>query len=89
MNGIGLIFEIYSGFLYKFCFASSHNIYLYLPREFILKFNNNEFIVFGMFRDRLNNFVSNLFLMNRFSVYSVKGLKLFYDVIFLKEGKKR
>lgn len=89
ISGIGLMFESYFSFLYKFNFASSHNVYLYLPKEFILKFYNNDFIVFSINKQRVNNFVSNLLLINRFDVYTVKGLKLTNKLNFLKEGKKR
>lgn len=89
MLGIGLFIEKCSASLFKFSLVSSHFVYMFLPRDVILKFSNNSFMLFGLTKSRVNSIVSNLLLLRAVGVYHLKGVSVNSIIIFLKEGKKR
>jgi hypothetical protein len=89
LKGLGYRVRRVAKNLYKFFFIYTNFYYLHLPLSVFLKIKRRRLIFYGFDLNILKLVLTNLLLLNKLFIYTVRGLLFPNQIILLKPGKKR
>jgi len=89
LKGLGFRIRQFSPYLFRFFFTRVNFFYLHVPFGVSLKYKGRILYFISVSYMILREMIVNILLLNRFTVYRIRGFIFPQQVILMKPGKKR